>query len=95
VLLRPRSLVSYGMPVFKARKIFAWISPSKKDITFGFSWGTRFEDKFDLLRGKSAASRHIKIKCADSVDRDVLRYHIEQAVALDASQGSDADSSGE
>ena len=48
-------LVSYRMPVFKARKIFAWISPTKKDITFGFSRGLRFEDKFHLLRGWARA----------------------------------------
>jgi hypothetical protein len=77
-------LVSYGMPVFKARKIFAWISPTKKDITFGFSRGARFEDRFDLLRGVGKGSKHIKIKSADSVGRDVLRYYIGQALDLDA-----------
>jgi hypothetical protein len=77
-------LVSYGMPVFKARKIFAWVNPTKKDITFGFSRGGQFEDKFNLLRGVGKGSKHIKLKSADSVDRDVLRYYIGQAVDLDA-----------
>src|SRR3989442_2831259 len=63
-------LVSYGMPVFKARKIFAWISPSAKEITFGFSRGVQFEDKFDLLRGTGKASRHIRIKSSESVARE-------------------------
>lgn len=77
-------LVSYGMPVFRARKIFAWISPTQKNITFGFSRGASFEDKFGLLRGVGKASKHIKIKRVDSVDRDVLRYYIGQALDLDA-----------
>jgi uncharacterized protein YdhG (YjbR/CyaY superfamily) len=32
--------ISYGMPVYKRKRIFAWISPTKRDITFGFSRGT-------------------------------------------------------
>jgi hypothetical protein len=78
-------LVSYGMPVFKVRNIFAWIIPTKKDVTFGFTRGASFEDKFNLLRGVGKHAKHIKIKSADSVDRDVLRYYIGQALDLDAS----------
>jgi hypothetical protein len=77
-------LISYGMPVFKARKIFAWINPTPKGITLGFSRGLQFEDRFDLLRGAGKGSRHIKIKSPGSVDTEVLRYYIGQAVDLDA-----------
>src|ERR1700694_2412719 len=81
-------LISYGMPVFKARKkIFAWIIATKKDITFSFRAGTSLEDKFNLLKGAGKHARHIKIKSADSVDRDVLRYYIRQALDLDANPG--------
>jgi uncharacterized protein YdhG (YjbR/CyaY superfamily) len=77
--------ISYGMPVFKARKkIFAWIIPTKKDITFSFRAGTSFDDKFKLLRGVGKHARHIKIKSADSVDRDALRFYITHALDLDA-----------
>ena len=31
--------ISYGIPMYKGRKIFAFINPTKKDITFGFSHG--------------------------------------------------------
>ncbi len=75
--------VSYGMPVFKGRTIFAWIIPNKKGITLGFTRGARFEDKFDLLRGAGKSGRHIKIRNAGSLDRDVLRYYIGQALDLD------------
>jgi uncharacterized protein YdhG (YjbR/CyaY superfamily) len=82
-------LVSYNMPVFKAAgKIFAWIIATKKDITFSFREGVRFEDKFNLLRGVGKHARHIKIKSAGSVDRNVLRYYIKQALDLDANQGT-------
>jgi hypothetical protein len=42
--------IRYGIPSYKGRKIFAVISPTKKDITLSFSHGGEFEDKFDLLR---------------------------------------------
>jgi hypothetical protein len=77
-------LISYGMLVFQARKIFAWINPSPKGITLGFSRGLQLEDRFDLLRGAGKGSRHIKIKSPGSVDTEVLRYYIRQAVDLDA-----------
>jgi hypothetical protein len=80
-------LVSYGMTVFRARgTIFAWINPTKKDITFGFRAGINIEDKYDLLRGVGKHARHIKLKRADSVDRDVLRYYVKAALALDANE---------
>jgi uncharacterized protein YdhG (YjbR/CyaY superfamily) len=77
-------LISYGMPVFKARKLFAWISPGPKDLVFGFSRGAQFEDRFNLLRGAGKGSKHIRIKSPDSVDGDVLRYYIGQALERDA-----------
>jgi hypothetical protein len=76
--------ISYGIPMYKARKIVAFINPTKKDITFGFSHGGEFEDKFDLLRGKGKVSKHVKIKNLQNVNKDVLRYYIRQALELDS-----------
>lgn len=79
-------LISYRMPVYKANNtIFAWIIGTKKDITFSFRAGTSIEDKFNLLRGVGKQARHIKLKTAESVDREVLRYYIRQALEIDAS----------
>ena len=76
--------ISYGIPVYRGRKIFAVISPTKKDITFSFTHGGEFEDKFDLLRGKGKWARHVKIKNVQNVDKDALRYYIRQALEFDA-----------
>jgi hypothetical protein len=78
-----QEMVSYGMPVFKARNIFAWIIGTKQDVTFGFTRGVSFDDRFGKLRGVGKHARHIKIRGVDDVDRDVLRYYIRQAVKLD------------
>ena len=75
--------ISYGIPVWKGKRIFAVISPTKKDITFSFSRGAQFEDKYDLLRGVGKASKHIKIKNVEDVNKTVLRYYIKQALKFD------------
>ncbi len=82
---RAEELISYNMPVFKAGgQVFAWILGTKRDVTFSFRAGTRLEDKHGLLRGVGKTARHVKLKQPDSVDKEVLRYYIRQAVALDA-----------
>lgn len=75
--------MSYGLPVYKGRKIFAFISPTKKDITFSFTHGGEFEDKFNLLRGRGKMAKHVRINNLHSISRDMLRYYIRQAVDLD------------
>ncbi len=77
-------LVSYGIPAYKVRRIIAVISPTKKDITFSFSRGSQFEDKYNLLRGVGKSSKHIKIKKVEEANKDVLRYYIRQALEFDA-----------
>ncbi len=79
-----QEMVSYGIPAYKLCKIIVVISPTKKDITFSFSRGIRFEDKYGLLRGKGVSSKHVKIKDAKTANMEALRYYIRQAVEWDA-----------
>lgn len=76
--------VSYGIPAYKLRRIIAVISPTKKDITFSFSRGAQFEDKYGLLKGVGKSSKHVKIKSVAAANKPALRYYIRQAVKLDA-----------
>ncbi|MGA2490464.1 MAG: DUF1801 domain-containing protein [Anaerolineales bacterium] len=76
--------ISYGIPAYKGKRILAVISPTKKDITFSFSRGAQFEDKYGLLRGVGKSSRHVKIKDLAGADLDTLRYYIKQALEFDA-----------
>jgi hypothetical protein len=77
-------VISYGMPVYKGKKIFAWINPPIKDVTFGFSRGAQMEDKYALLRGTAkGGARHLKMKNIGEVNKPALKYYIKQAVKLD------------
>jgi hypothetical protein len=75
--------ISYRMPVFKQRKIFAWIGSTKREITLGFSRGAQMEDRYNLLRGVGKGSKHLKMKSLGEVNKPSLRYYIKQAVNLD------------
>ncbi len=79
-----RESISYGIPAYRMHKIFAVISPTKKDITLSFSRGIQFEDKYNLLRGVGKSSKHIKFKNASDVKREVMEYYVAQAIKWDA-----------
>ncbi|RPI34107.1 MAG: DUF1801 domain-containing protein [Chloroflexota bacterium] len=79
-----KEIMSYGIPAYKARRILAVISPTKKDITFAFSRGAEFEDRYGLLQGVGKVSKHVKLKNVAGVNQDALRYYIQQALELDA-----------
>jgi len=78
-------VISYGIPAYRAKRILAVISPTKKDITFAFSRGAEFEDKYGLLQGVGRVSKHVKIKNLKEANKDALRYYIKQALEFDAS----------
>jgi hypothetical protein len=78
-----QEVISYGMPAYKGKRLFAWISTTKKDITLGFSRGTQMEDRYGLLGGVGKVSRHVKMKNLGEVNKTALRYYIKQAVNLD------------
>ena len=76
--------ISYGIPVYKGKRPLAVISPTKKGITFAFSRGAEFEDKYGLLQGVGKVSKHVRIKSLDDLNVTALRYYIKQALKLDA-----------
>jgi hypothetical protein len=80
-------LISYGIPAYKGRRILAVISPTKKGITFAFSRGVEFEDKYGLLEGVGKVSKNVRIGDLKDFDATVLRYYIQQALDLDAEKG--------
>jgi hypothetical protein len=78
-----QEMIRYGIPAYKGKRILAVISPTKKDITFSFSRGAQFEDRYGLLRGVGKSSKHVKIKRLAEANQEALRYYIQQALELD------------
>ena len=75
--------IAYRIPMWRRRRIFVFLNPTKKDITFGFSRGRQFADKYGLLRGAGKSSMHLKFKTAAEIKPAVVRYYIKQAVKHD------------
>ncbi|TAK73056.1 MAG: DUF1801 domain-containing protein [Dehalococcoidia bacterium] len=75
--------IAYRIPMWRRRRIFVFLNPTKKDITFGFSRGREFEDKYGLLRGVGKSSMHLKFKTAAEIKPAVVRYYIKQAIKHD------------
>lgn len=78
-----QEVISYGILAWRGKRILAVISPTKKDITFAFSRGAEFEDKYGLLQGVGKVSKHVKIKTLKDANQAALRYYIKQALKLD------------
>ncbi|MBP1929460.1 uncharacterized protein YndB with AHSA1/START domain [Methanolinea mesophila] len=78
-----KEVIAYGIPAYKGKKLIAVINPTKNYVTFGFGRGAEFEDRYELLQGEGHVSKHVKIKKTRDIDRNVLRYYIQQAVRLD------------
>jgi hypothetical protein len=79
-----KEVITYGILAWRGKLMLAVISPTKKDITFAFSRGAEFEDKYGLLKGVGTVSKHVKIKDLKTANKDALRYYIRQALEFDA-----------
>jgi len=78
-----KEVISHGIPAWKGKRLLAVISPTKKNITFAFSHGALFEDKYGLLQGVGKVSKHIKIKRLKDANKAALSYYIKQALKFD------------
>lgn len=73
----------YGTPVYRLKRIIATISPTKNGITFAFSKGASFEDKFKLLEGVGNTAKNIRWSNMDEWNAAAMKYYLRQAVAID------------
>jgi uncharacterized protein YdhG (YjbR/CyaY superfamily) len=80
---KAEEVISYGMPVYRFEKPFAWISVGKTAISVGFREGKSFEDRYGLLRGKAKHAKNVRMASLADVNRPALEYYIKQAVAID------------
>jgi hypothetical protein len=79
-----REMMSHGLPMWIDRSTLAWLSPTKKGITFSFAFGVDLEDGYGLLKGDGKNSRFVKLRSVQDAPVDALRYYIGEAVKRDA-----------
>lgn len=73
----------YSVPVYRLNRIVLTLSPSKHGITFAFSQGRQFDDKYKMLEGVGNKTLNIRLGSLDDFDEDKMRYYVRQAVDLD------------
>lgn len=74
----------YGVPVYRHNRIIISVSPTLKGITFSFTNGKQFEDKYNLLEGVGKKSLNLRISDSKDCKADILEYYILQAIELDS-----------
>jgi hypothetical protein len=75
-----REGINYGILAWKMKRMIAVVNATKHHITFAFSGGAHFEDKYGLLEGVGKLSKHVKLTRLADVNATALRYYIKQAV---------------
>lgn len=74
----------YGVPVYRLKRILVTVSPTKKGVTYAFSEGASFEDAYSLLEGEGTKSKNIRLSKQDDFDPAIMKYYLDQAVAIDS-----------
>ncbi|HKX72966.1 MAG TPA: DUF1801 domain-containing protein [Candidatus Saccharimonadales bacterium] len=73
----------YGTPVYRLKRIVLVISPSQHGITFAFSEGKLFQDKYGMLEGVGNKTLNIRLSSPAEFDETKMRYYVQQAIDLD------------
>lgn len=74
----------YGVPVYKLNKTLVTVSPTKNGITFNFSEGAKFKDKYNKLEGLGNKTLNLRLKTLDAYNVDEMKYYMDQAINLDS-----------
>lgn len=73
----------YGVPVYRNKRIILTLSPTKQGITFSFSKGKQFDDKYGLLEGTGKTSLNLRISKLEDFDKNIFKYYLNQAIDID------------
>ena len=74
-----QKIAGYGVGPKKMSQHFCYIAPFKKHLNFGFMYGAHLPDPQNLLEGKGADLRHVKIRNAADLEDEGLRALIAEA----------------
>lgn len=85
--MRGGSVKYYGVPVYRLNRIMVTISPTKKGVTYAFSEGGQFKDKYHMLEGEGDKTLNIRLSDPGEFDEVKMAYYVRQAVEIDSARG--------
>ncbi len=74
-----QKIAGYGVGPKKMSQHFCYIAPFKRHLNLGFMYGAHLPDPQNLLEGKGANLRHIKIRAVADLEQPAVRELIERA----------------
>ena len=74
-----QKIAGYGVGPKKMSQHFCYVAPYKKHLNLGFMYGAHLPDPENLLEGKGADLRHVKIRSSADLEQWALRQLIEDA----------------
>ncbi len=74
-----QKIAGYGVGPKKMSEHFCYIAPFKQHLNLGFMYGAHLPDPQNLLEGKGANLRHVKIRKAADLEQPALRELIAEA----------------
>lgn len=77
----------YGVPVYRLERILVTLSPTKQGITYAFSDGASFDDKYHVLEGVGTKTKNIRWNKPEEFDDMIMRYYLDQAIEADNKKG--------
>ena len=74
-----------GSPIYRLNRIIVVVNPTKNFVTFAFSDGKSFDDKYDHLKGVGNKSSNWRIKNVEEFDEQIMSDYLRQAMKIDRS----------
>lgn len=78
--------IKWGQPVVEHHGPMVFIKVARAHVTFGFWRGAELSDAAGVLEG-GATMKHVKLASADDLDEQVLGALVQEAAALNETQG--------
>jgi hypothetical protein len=72
-----------GTPIYRLKRIVVVINPTPNFVTFAFSDGKSFTDKYRLLEGVGNKAANIRLKSVEEFSVQQMTYYLQQAIDID------------
>lgn len=83
-----KSSIKWAQPVWESPEgLMIFLRSASKHLTLGFWRGAELDDAAAVLEGEGDRMKHLKIKGLDSIDDDIVKGFVRQAVALNSKKG--------
>ncbi|RLQ91273.1 DUF1801 domain-containing protein [Planomicrobium sp. Y74] len=74
--------IKWSKPSYSKEGLVCYMQTAKSHVNFGFYRGMELEDRNNMLEGDGKKMRHVRIRKADEIDEEKLKFLIWDAVDL-------------